>query len=114
MSFLPRVTGGAALRTRSDDSSDDFELWMEASFLWIIAGLALIAGIVVGIVYLHRKIDICDCLCFIICSPAILMKCVFEKLYRLIVLKAAPREQQTIPDYQDCLSPEEPLPVYKP
>lgn len=60
MSFIPRVTGGAALRTRSDDSSDDVRWWITSTPIWIIVGLALI----VGIVYLFRKYDICEGLCW--------------------------------------------------
>ncbi|KOS44302.1 hypothetical protein ACN38_g4757 [Penicillium nordicum] len=153
MSFIPRVTGGAALRTRSDDSSgyasyhpSGYIDWLLAtSWLWIPAGIALIAGIVYGIVYAFREYDICERLRYLICSPVILLKIGFEKLYHLISKlyhlisrKAAPREQQTIPapiemenirnarmqyvrsdspdppDYERCLSLEEPLPVYKP
>lgn len=54
MSFIPRVAGGAALRTRSDDS--DVEWWKVSIPLWPYAALALI----VGIVYLFRKYDICE------------------------------------------------------
>lgn len=68
MSFIPRVTGGAALRTRSDDSSgyasyhpSGYIDWLLAtSWLWIPAGIALIAGIVYGIVYAFREYDICE------------------------------------------------------
>jgi hypothetical protein len=61
MSFIPRVTGGAALRTRSDDSSDYIDVWwlVAASPLLILVGLAFI----VGIVYFSRKFDICEDLC---------------------------------------------------
>lgn len=59
MSYIPRVTGGAALRTRSDDYSDDLRWFLGSNYLWIPAGIALI----VGIVYLSRKHDICEGLC---------------------------------------------------
>lgn len=54
MSFIPRVTGGAALRTRLDGSSDDVWWLMITMPLWAAAGLALS----VGIVYICRKYDI--------------------------------------------------------
>ena len=63
MSFIPRVTGGAALRTRSDGSSDDISWWIIVGLILIPVGLAFSVGIVVGIVYFLRKADMCDCLC---------------------------------------------------